>query len=233
MCAEGSFRQDLYFRLNGYALRLPPLCDRGNDIDLLIEHFVEKISDKLGKQIDEISTDAYQTLVHYDWPGNIRGLQTTLSRAVLDARTTLITLACIPVQARYQLSHASSAATLSLPRADGPSTPASHTVSQCDVAELLQSRLAANSQALHAEAIEYGERFVISEVLVQFHGNQSQAATHLGISRGSLRHKIRALGHRSASASVQVASWLPLQILGCQLMSRPSWQVLPQFDHQN
>ena len=205
MCNEGSFRQDLYFRLNGYSIQLPPLRERGRDVELLIEHFVRKFSSKLGKQIDGISRGAYEALVNYSWPGNVRELQTTLSRAVLDARTTHITRDCLPAQMCFALpgsephdpttARRMDAANRSIVQPHSPiDSETSVCGSSCDVAAFLAARSAADSHSLLAETNQFVERYIISELLIESQGNQSQAALRLGISRGSLRHKIKSLG---------------------------------------
>jgi transcriptional regulator with PAS, ATPase and Fis domain len=78
MVAEGTFREDLYYRINVFALRLPPLRERKEDIPLLVERFLTRISEKAS-----ISADALQTLIGHDWPGNVRELQNTIERAVV------------------------------------------------------------------------------------------------------------------------------------------------------
>jgi formate hydrogenlyase transcriptional activator len=83
MVQERKFRADLYYRLNVFPISLPPLRDRGDDIDLLIEHFVRKFSSQQGKSIDGISEEAFGTLKSHHWPGNIRELQNVIERAVI------------------------------------------------------------------------------------------------------------------------------------------------------
>jgi Nif-specific regulatory protein len=81
--AEGAFREDLYYRLNVFAIFLPPLRERKSDILLLAEHFLEKYSSRHGKSIKRVSTPAIDMLMSYHWPGNIRELENTIERAVL------------------------------------------------------------------------------------------------------------------------------------------------------
>ncbi|HTZ73138.1 MAG TPA: sigma 54-interacting transcriptional regulator [Candidatus Aquilonibacter sp.] len=81
--AEGAFREDLYYRLNVFAIFLPPLRERKSDILLLAEHFLEKYSNQHGKSIKRVSTPAIDMLMSYHWPGNIRELENTIERAVL------------------------------------------------------------------------------------------------------------------------------------------------------
>ncbi len=80
---EGRFREDLLYRINVITIELPPLRERGNDIELLIHHFVEKYSKEHGKNINRIDRDVMEILKKYHWPGNVRELQNIIERAVL------------------------------------------------------------------------------------------------------------------------------------------------------
>ncbi|OGQ88225.1 MAG: sigma-54-dependent Fis family transcriptional regulator [Deltaproteobacteria bacterium RIFOXYD12_FULL_56_24] len=80
---EGSFREDLYYRLNVFPIYLPPLRERRTDIMLLADFFLQKYNEENGKQIRRISTPAIDLLVQYHWPGNVRELQNCIERAVL------------------------------------------------------------------------------------------------------------------------------------------------------
>ena len=81
--AAGTFREDLYYRLNVYAIFVPPLRERKADLLLLVDHFLEKFSREHHKSIKRISTPAIDMLMSYHWPGNVRELENTLERAVL------------------------------------------------------------------------------------------------------------------------------------------------------
>jgi Nif-specific regulatory protein len=81
--AEGTFREDLYYRLNVFTIFVPPLRDRKADLLLLADHFLEKFSREHGKVIKRISTPAIDMLMSYHWPGNVRELENALERAVL------------------------------------------------------------------------------------------------------------------------------------------------------
>ena len=83
LIAEGTFRQDLYYRLNVFAIHIPPLRERRADILLLADHFVEKYSKANHKYIRRISTPAIDMLMSYHWPGNVRELENVIERAVL------------------------------------------------------------------------------------------------------------------------------------------------------
>ena len=81
--AEGTFREDLYYRLNVFTIFVPPLRERKTDLLLLADHFLESFSRAHGKNIKRISTPAIDMLMSYHWPGNVRELENTLERAIL------------------------------------------------------------------------------------------------------------------------------------------------------
>jgi formate hydrogenlyase transcriptional activator len=83
MVDERKFRADLYYRLNVFPMTLPPLRERGEDIPLLIEHFVQKFAQRQGKAIEQIPDEVMDALKRYDWPGNIRELQNIIERGVI------------------------------------------------------------------------------------------------------------------------------------------------------
>jgi Nif-specific regulatory protein len=87
---KGTFREDLYHRLNVVALTLPPLKDRRDDIPLLANYFVTKFSGQAKRRVTGISPEAFALLEGYDWPGNVRELENTIERAVVLGSTELI-----------------------------------------------------------------------------------------------------------------------------------------------
>ncbi len=92
----GRFRNDLYYRLNVVTIHLPPLRDRKEDIPLLCKHFLKNYSLKEGKDIQSISSGAMQALMDYDWPGNVRQLENTVSHAVILAQGPVIESGNLP-----------------------------------------------------------------------------------------------------------------------------------------
>jgi two-component system response regulator AtoC len=80
---DGTFRRDLFYRLNVVAFHLPPLRDRKDDIPGLAAYFVKKINMKFGLEIDGISRNAVQLLMRHDWPGNVRELENAIERAAI------------------------------------------------------------------------------------------------------------------------------------------------------
>jgi transcriptional regulator with GAF, ATPase, and Fis domain len=83
MVQERKFRADLYYRLNVFPIALPPLRERGDDVPLLVKHFVRKFAERQGKSIDEIPEEVMEVLKRHAWPGNIRELQNFIERAVI------------------------------------------------------------------------------------------------------------------------------------------------------
>jgi formate hydrogenlyase transcriptional activator len=89
--AEGRFRIDLFYRLSVFPIRLPPLRERLEDVPPLAEHFVQRFAERLHKPVSGIARDAIERLMSYDWPGNVRELQNIIERAVILARSSLVT----------------------------------------------------------------------------------------------------------------------------------------------
>ncbi len=84
---EGTFREDLYYRLNVITIDLPPLRERREDIPLLVQHFLKKYARENDKQIDRVSAAAMELLMDYIWPGNVRELENVIERAVVLSRS--------------------------------------------------------------------------------------------------------------------------------------------------
>ena len=87
---QGRFREDLYYRLNVIEIKLPPLRERREDIPLLAEHFVQRISSELGKELSGISGAALKVLIAHDWPGNVRELENVIERAIVTCRNGML-----------------------------------------------------------------------------------------------------------------------------------------------
>jgi transcriptional regulator with GAF, ATPase, and Fis domain len=90
--ADGTFREDLFYRLNVFPLDVPPLRERRTDIPLLVEYFIHRYAKRMGKRIRSLSKDTATVLQAYDWPGNIRELQNVIERAVIVADSDTLSI---------------------------------------------------------------------------------------------------------------------------------------------
>jgi DNA-binding NtrC family response regulator len=91
LVAEGKFQEDLYYRLNVIPIDIPPLRDRREDIPVLVDHFVRKHAQRVGRQFERVEERVVATLQAYDWPGNVRELENTIERAVVLSRGPVLT----------------------------------------------------------------------------------------------------------------------------------------------
>src|SRR4029450_4437933 len=98
--AEGTFREDLFYRLNVFPIKVPPLRDRIDEIPLLVWHFVGEFSKAFGKRINTISRESIAALQCYAWPGNIRELRNVVKRAMIEATETQLTIKLPPSSTR-------------------------------------------------------------------------------------------------------------------------------------
>jgi formate hydrogenlyase transcriptional activator len=90
MIRDGKFREDLFYRLNVFPIEIPPLRERREDIPLLADYFVSKLSPQMGKKIKSISLRAMEVLANASWPGNVRELQNIVERAIILSRGELL-----------------------------------------------------------------------------------------------------------------------------------------------
>ena len=109
---EKQFREDLYYRLNVFPLSLPPLRERPGDTALLVRHFIEKYSKKLGKEIDTMPQKVMAALQAYDWPGNVRELENIIERALILARGATLRLDDLLINSRKSTTPTAPAGTL-------------------------------------------------------------------------------------------------------------------------
>lgn len=189
MVANGQFRSDLYYRLNGFPILLPPLRERVADIPLLVEHFLTRFAAELSKPVWDVSSETMDLLTRYSWPGNVRELQSSLKQAIIQTTGTVLLPEFLPVALREAANKTS------MP-------PAARTDLTTPLDEFISTRIRAGTQSLHAELISSVERTLVDRVLRYTEGNLSQAAHLLGITRGSLRNKIRAYGIRVSQSVV-------------------------------
>jgi DNA-binding NtrC family response regulator len=171
-----SFREDLYYRLKVMPLTVPPLRERGNDILVLADLFVQEFNGMLKKRIRGFSPEAQQVLLAYAWPGNVRELRNVTERGMILCQGETIPFACLPAELQ-QLAGAAPA-----PSPLPPPAPSAETLPPAPEGERSLGPLG---------TLEEMERRYIREVLASVAGNRSQAARILGISRSTLQDKIR------------------------------------------
>jgi two-component system nitrogen regulation response regulator GlnG len=182
MVADGRFRTDLYFRLNVFAIALPPLRERGDDVLALAEYYVRRFARELNKPVTEVTPEVWAAVRAYPWPGNVRELQSVLKQAILRTSGAVLLPDFLP------------------PTLAGGTADPTPTGRAFDWDQFVADRIAAGSGDLYAETLERMERELLVRVLKHTGGNQLQAAKLLGITRGSLRTKIRGLGIRIGQA---------------------------------
>jgi oligopeptide/dipeptide ABC transporter ATP-binding protein len=103
--ADGGFREDLYFRLAGFIIGLPPLRERPEDIPPLVHEFLRRANERLKKSVKTIAPQAMTALVHYEWPGNVRELENAIERAVILARTNVLEAEHLPEEITHRADH--------------------------------------------------------------------------------------------------------------------------------
>jgi two-component system nitrogen regulation response regulator GlnG len=184
--AAGRFRSDLLYRLNGFTLHLPPLRERRDDLPLLIDHFVRLFGRGLNRHIRSVTPEARRCLEDHSWPGNVRQLQSVLRYAIIRAAGDVLTLDCLPESLRAPESAGLPAGPRQAPRPDEPAV--------LDVGLLTANLLRAGESDIYRRVCLAVDRVVVETVLRHARGNQVQASELLGISRTTLRAKLRALG---------------------------------------
>jgi len=164
--AAGKFRQDLYFRLKGFELEVPPLRDRPDDVPALAEFFAAKHSAAIGRKILGISAGALEKFVGFDFPGNVRELENEIRRMVALAE-----------DGEYLTTRNMSAAILA-----APPRPRADRAGYVPEGATLKDK------------VENLEKHVLIEALARHRWNQSRAANELGLSRVGLANKIKRYG---------------------------------------
>jgi DNA-binding NtrC family response regulator len=162
------FRRDLYFRLAVILLRLPPLRERGEDVLTLAQHFLRRFSAKYGKQVERLDPRTRDLFLAYPWPGNVRELSHVIERAVLWSKGAMLDVEHLALEVPPE--HIESAVDGSAPR------PASRPAGM---------------------ELEQWERALIEQALRESDGNQTRAAQRLGISRDTLRYRLKKYGIQS------------------------------------
>jgi two-component system nitrogen regulation response regulator GlnG len=176
---EGKFRPDLYYRLEVFAIHLPPLRERGEDLPLLVRYYLRRFSCDLGREVREIAPEALERLRSYSWPGNVRELQSVLKRALLQAHGTTLLAAFLPV-----LRGEPPEPVRAFPSAVGDS----------NLETFIRLGLASGGDDLYAEMHRQLDRLLLTCILEETGGNQLQASRRLGIGRETLRRRLSELG---------------------------------------
>ena len=167
-----TFRKDLYFRLKVIPIHVPPLRERREDVPLLVNHFVDRFNKELGKHVKPVEREVMEVLVRYEWPGNVRELKNVIERAMLlDAEEEIL------------LDHLPS----EIHESTGKGGPAEK------AAQVLTS--------FFPMTLREVERIQIEKTLEQTNGNKSKAAGILGISRQTLREKLKTFSSADAAAA--------------------------------
>lgn len=170
---EGTFREDLYYRLRVVDIILPPLRQRQGDLPLLVQHFLVRFSKRLGKEISGVSDQVLAVLSGYSWPGNVRELEHVLERAAVFCSDSTITTADLPPEILAGVGRATGAA------------PAPGPASGFGVPE---------DVATPRVPGEEDESARILRILRQTAGNKARAARMLGFDRSTLYRKMRLYG---------------------------------------
>lgn len=180
------FRTDLYYLLRSFRIELPSLRHRADDVPLLVDHFVKQFSRLRGTLSAEpvrVSAESLALLKRYAWPGNLDELQSVLRRALVETKGTIV--------ASDFLSAALGDPAL---EEHGPARDGDDASHQTDWRRFTAARIAGGSRSIYADALELMERQLLAQVLQSMNGNQARSARILGITRGNLRKKLRALG---------------------------------------
>jgi len=182
MIADKEFRSDLYYRLNVFPIRIPPLRERKEDIPRLVSYFVQKFAKQMQKKIDTISPAVMKGLASWDWPGNIRELENFIERAVIVTRGRSLEA---PLAELRKLSTAEPA-------------PAARNSAQEDIARIVKETLTAlNGNKSSAGERAQRQREEIVRVLAESKGRVGGvdgAAARMGINRTTLLSRIKKLG---------------------------------------
>ncbi|MBM4070349.1 MAG: sigma-54-dependent Fis family transcriptional regulator [Planctomycetes bacterium] len=176
--ADGKFRKDLYYRLHDFTIRLPRLQDRLEDLPLLVEHFIKVFNQDLGKEVRSATPEAMKLLESHEWPGNVRELQSAIKYALLHASGGVLGADSLPDTVNPARNHAA--------------TPA--VADTLDLVQLIRQLLAAGESDVYHKLVLAADRVALTEVLRHAKGSQVQASEILGISRTTLRAKMRAAG---------------------------------------
>ena len=197
------FRSDLYYRLNVFSLHIPPLRERGDDIFLLTDHFLQKYQNPNHEPITGISDDVRKIFELYNWPGNIRELENVIERCCILTSNGMLTKEALPINMQNILTekalsqretadmHSSQILTNSTSFENLPekSTQSKEDTAMSDVPKAMQAT-PTNAHIASTITAEESEKILIIEHLKQSGGNVRKASDSLGISRRTLYRKL-------------------------------------------
>ena len=185
MVKSGQFRGDLFYRLNGYTIELPPLRERDGDLIYLLEHFRIVSNLELGKSVSRFSPETIERMRDYDWPGNIRELQSVIRKAILQTSGKVVIPDFMPTLG-YSLKQNNV-------QGNDPNDESVSTL-KSEIQNLIQQKIQSGEQNVYDSVVERVERELLTQVLIVTEGNQVEAASILGVTRTTLRTKIKKLG---------------------------------------
>jgi two-component system nitrogen regulation response regulator GlnG len=173
---QGCFRKDLYYRLKVVTIQLPPLRDRAEDVGELAHYFLFRFDRELNLDVRSFAPETLELLQAYPWPGNVRELQSAIKQAMLHASGHVLLPEFLPEELRKV-------------RPATATTPMGFNLDA-----FIEEALRRDERGLHDKVLEAVERRLFAQVLQHTHGHQAQASEVLGLSRSTLRHKLRDLG---------------------------------------
>jgi len=185
---EGSFREDLYYRLNVIPILLPPLRERSDDIPELVQFFVRRYADTNHLAVPEVAAETMRFLTMYDWPGNVRELQNYIERALVLASEDVLTADLLP-------EHVRGIAPVKI----GRQTQTSLENLCTDLVSRRIAEASSDANDLHSHVLNPVEKELLIQVLRQCQGVQTRTASRLGINRNTLHKKIEDHGLQSES----------------------------------
>jgi transcriptional regulator with GAF, ATPase, and Fis domain len=190
--ARGTFREDLFYRLNGVSLYVPPLRNRRSEIEGLVRMFAAEASRKYRNGVKvTLASDAMQLLLRYEWPGNIRELRNVVERAVVIAPGPLVGMEQLPVE-RLNSTFASRSVATRRPNETPRGAP--HLLNTPPAAPALPEPTPAPADRRLKDQVRALEEARIVDALAQCAGNQTRAAKLLGIARRTLTMKMEIYG---------------------------------------
>lgn len=190
---DKEFRKDLYYRLNVISVKLPPLAERGDDIEVFARHFLTIYAEDTGKKVSRFSDEALTELANHDWPGNIRELENAIERAVILCNGEVIRpehLMLVPVGAAILRSSSITQGGDSEIATHHVETATHHDTTDAENTDNRDSRPCPQDLPVDTPLRDV-EKVHIERVLKHKNWNQSAAAQSLGIDRKTLRNKIR------------------------------------------